>query len=276
MLIRGENGTGKGVLGHLHAWSNRATGPFITVSCPSLSAELLESDLFGHVKGAFTGAVRNIAGKVAAAEGGTLFLDEIGDLPLPLQPKLLRFLQERKYKRVGETPTRTANVRLIAATNRDLEAAVAAGTFREDLLYRLNVLELTLPPLRGRSDIAALASHLLDFFAHQTGRHLSGFTPEAIAALVKHSWPGNLRELRNAVERRGDPRRRPRSWAGRPSRSPRPCRLADRPQRRAGCSGGREYAGTGRNRAPPRRSLIVPQPRRRRSHAGHRSEYVVS
>ncbi len=172
--------------------------------------------------------------------------------------------------------TRTANVRLIAATNRDLEAAVAAGTFREDLLYRLNVLELTLPPLRGRSDIAALASHLLDFFARQTGRHLSGFTPEAIARAGQTLMAGESPRIAKRRRTRGDPRRRPRSWAGRPSRSPRPCRLADRPQRRAGCSGGREYAGTSRNRAPPRRSLIVPQPRRRRPHAGHRSEYVVS
>ena len=129
VLIRGESGTGKGVLARaLHAWSRRSSGPFVTVSCPSLSAELLESDLFGHVRGAFTGAVRDAAGKVAAAEGGTLFLDEVGDLPPPLQPKLLRFLQERRYERVGETKTRAADVRLVAATNRDLEAAVAAGT----------------------------------------------------------------------------------------------------------------------------------------------------
>jgi two-component system, NtrC family, response regulator AlgB len=202
VLIRGENGTGKGVLARaVHAWSARAAGPFVTVSCPSLSAELLESDLFGHAKGSFTGAVRDVAGKVAAAEGGTLFLDEIGDLPLPLQPKLLRFLQERKYERVGENRTRSADVRLVAATNHDLEAGVAAGTFREDLLYRLNVLELMLPPLRTRSDVAELAAHLLAFFARQTGRRLTGFTLEASAALAQHAWPGNLRELRNAVER---------------------------------------------------------------------------
>ncbi|WP_422928762.1 sigma-54-dependent transcriptional regulator [Singulisphaera sp. PoT] len=202
VLIRGENGTGKGVLARtLHQWSNRASGPFVTVSCPSLSAELLESDLFGHARGAFTGAIRDASGKVAAAEGGTLFLDEIGDLPPPLQPKLLRFLQERCYERVGETKTRQADVRLIAATNRDLEQAVAAGTFREDLFYRLNVVEVTLPPLRRRSDVADRAAHLLRFFGRQTSRKLTGFTAEALEALKRHPWPGNLRELRNAVER---------------------------------------------------------------------------
>ena len=202
VLIRGESGTGKGVLARaLHAWGRRAEGPFVTVSCPSLSAELLESDLFGHVRGAFTSAVRDSVGKVAAAEGGTLFLDEVGDLPGPLQPKLLRFLQDRRYERVGEATTRSADVRVIAATNRDLEAAVASGGFREDLLYRLNVIEMGLPPLRERSDVAGLADHLLGFFARQTGRKLAGFTPEAASALARHSWPGNLRELRNAVER---------------------------------------------------------------------------
>lgn len=202
VLIRGESGTGKGVLARtLHAWSRRAAGPLVTVSCPSLSPELLESTLFGHVKGAFTGAVRDVAGKVAAAEGGTLFLDEVGDLPAALQPKLLRFLQERTYERVGETTTRTADVRLVAATNRDLEASVASGLFREDLLYRLNVIELTLPPLRLRADIASLSDHLIAFFSHQLGRRLSGFSEEAREALSSYSWPGNLRELRNVIER---------------------------------------------------------------------------
>ena len=202
VLLRGENGTGKGVLARaLHAWGKRPDGPFVTVHCPSLSPDLLESDLFGHARGSFTGAVRDAAGKVAAAEGGTLFLDEVGDLPLALQPKLLRFLQERKYERVGETATRSADVRLVAATNRDLEAMVASGAFREDLLYRLNVVELVLPPLRDRTDIPDLADHLLAFFARQVGRSLAGFTAEARIALARHRWPGNLRELRNAIER---------------------------------------------------------------------------
>jgi NtrC-family two-component system response regulator AlgB len=202
VLIRGENGTGKGVLARaIHAWSNRRSGPFVTVSCPSLSAELLESDLFGHVRGSFTGAVRDVAGKVASAAGGTLFLDEIGDLPIALQPKLLRFLQEKKYERVGEARTQAADVRLVAATNRDLEAAVTSGQFREDLLYRLNVVELTLPPLRTRTDTLDLADHLLSFFARQTARRLTGFTAEARDVIVRHPWPGNLRELRNAIER---------------------------------------------------------------------------
>ena len=202
LLIRGENGCGKGVLARaVHAWSKRAGGPFVTVSCPSLSADLLESDLFGHVRGAFTSAVRDTTGKVEAARGGTLFLDEIGELPSALQPKLLRFLQEKTYERVGDTKTCTADIRLITATNRDLEQSVKAGLFREDLLYRLNVVELTLPPLRERSDRMDLANHLLTFFVNETGRSFSGFTAEARLALERHSWPGNLRELRNTIER---------------------------------------------------------------------------
>jgi NtrC-family two-component system response regulator AlgB len=203
ILLRGESGTGKGVLARaIHARSLRAAGPFITVSCPSLSAELLESELFGHVQGAFTGAMRDTVGKVAAAEGGTLLLDEVGELPLALQPKLLRLLQEKRYERVGETRTRASNARVLAATNRDLQAEVSAATFREDLLYRLNVIEVLVPPLRMRgSDIGPLADHLLQFFARQAGRPGLEFTDEARTALLRHPWPGNVRELRNAIER---------------------------------------------------------------------------
>ncbi|HEY2883229.1 MAG TPA: sigma-54 dependent transcriptional regulator, partial [Pirellulales bacterium] len=203
ILLRGESGTGKGVLARaIHAHSVRAKAPFVTIHCPSLSAELLESELFGHVQGAFTGAVRDTRGKVAVAEGGTLFLDEVGDLPLPLQPKLLRLLQEKTYERVGEAQTRTGNVRVVAATNRPLESEILTGRFREDLFYRLNVIEVTMPALRHRtSDILPLANHLLQFFARQNSKTISGFSPAATEALVHYPWPGNIRELRNAIER---------------------------------------------------------------------------
>jgi NtrC-family two-component system response regulator AlgB len=203
ILLRGESGTGKGVLARaIHARSSRAAAPFVTVHCPSLSGELLESELFGHVRGAFTGAFQDKLGKVAAAEGGTLFLDEIGDLPLSLQPKLLRVLQDKQYERVGETRTRVCDVRILAATNRDLQYAITTGAFREDLLYRLNVIEVVLPPLRERrDDLLPMADHLLQFFARQTGKPISGFTAEARDAILRHSWPGNVRELRNAIER---------------------------------------------------------------------------
>lgn len=203
VLLRGESGTGKGVLARaMHARSRRATKPFVTIHCPSLSVELLESDLFGHVRGSFTGAMRDALGKVEAANGGTLFLDEIGDLPFALQAKLLRLLQEKTYERVGEPTPRTADVRIMAATNRDLDEDVRAGRFREDLFYRLNVIELTVIPLRKRRcDILALARHLLKFFTLQSGNAVSGFTKEAEAALKAYQWPGNIRELRNAVER---------------------------------------------------------------------------
>lgn len=203
LLLRGASGTGKGVLARaIHARSTRASGPFVTVNCPSLSAELLESELFGHVRGAFTGAVQDTFGKVAAADGGTLFLDEIGDLPLSLQPKLLRMLQEKRYERVGETRTRACDVRIIAATNRDLQRGVETGTFREDLLYRLNVIEVVLPALcERRKDIPRLAEHLLQFFARQSGKYPMQFSESARTALIKYPWPGNVRELRNAIER---------------------------------------------------------------------------
>jgi NtrC-family two-component system response regulator AlgB len=203
VLLRGESGTGKGILARaIHARSRRAAGAFVTVHCPSLSAELLESELFGHMKGAFTGAVRTTEGRVATADGGTLFLDEVGDLPLPLQPKLLRLVQDRTYERIGEAKSRTADVRIIAATNRDLEAEVAAGRFREDLLYRLNVIEVTIPPLRERrTDLHPLADHLLVQLAGRAYKPLTGFTSTARDALVRHRWPGNVRELRNVIER---------------------------------------------------------------------------
>lgn len=203
LLIRGESGTGKTLLAHaIHSWSTRASKPFGTVSCPSLAPELLESELFGHVKGAFTGAIRSVPGRIAACEGGTLFLDEIGDLPLPVQAKLLRFLHERAYERVGDLETRRADVRIVTATNVDLEAAVRDRRFREDLFYRLNVVEILLPPLRERpEDVLPLAARLLAFFARQNHKRVNGFTPEAEGAILAHSWPGNVRELRNAIER---------------------------------------------------------------------------
>ncbi len=203
ILILGQSGTGKSVAaGAVHAASGLRDQPMVTVSCPSLSRELLESDLFGHVKGAFTGALRDHWGKVRAAEGGTLLLDEIGELPLELQPKLLRLLQEHEYERLGENKTRRAKVRIIAATNRDLAAEVAAGRFREDLFYRLNVITVTMPPLRERpGDLMIFAGQYLAFFAGQMKRKVLGFSAEAERCLLAHGWPGNLRELRNTVER---------------------------------------------------------------------------
>ena len=203
ILLLGESGTGKSVVARaVHQQSHLADRPFITVSCPSLSKELLESDLFGHVRGAFTGALRDHWGKVKAAAGGTLFLDEIGDLPMEIQPKLLRLLQEREYERVGENVTRQAEVRVIAATSRDLKTRVAEGTFREDLYFRLNVITAEMPPLRHRpGDVIRFAEHYFKHFAALCGRRLDGFSASASAAIQAYSWPGNLRELRNAIER---------------------------------------------------------------------------
>ncbi|MBI5441667.1 MAG: sigma-54-dependent Fis family transcriptional regulator [Deltaproteobacteria bacterium] len=203
VLFRGESGTGKTVLARfLHGASRRAEGPFVGVSCPTLSGELLASELFGHARGAFTGAVRDQQGKVEAAEGGTLFLDEVAEMPVELQAKLLRFLQEKRFERVGETRTRTADVRIAAATNRDLEAEVCAGRFREDLLYRLNVIEVPVPPLRERpEDVLALAEGFLRFFARTLRRPVPELSPAAREALLSYTWPGNVRELRNAMER---------------------------------------------------------------------------
>ena len=203
ILLRGESGTGKTVLARaIHSWSKRADKPFAVISCPSLLPELLESELFGHVKGAFTGAVRDNPGRIATCEGGTLLLDEIGDLPANLQPKLLRFLQDREYERVGDYTTRKADVRIIASTNRDLDRAVKEGQFREDLFYRLNVIQIEIPPLRERlEDVTTLAERLLAYFGQARHHLFLGFTPEALQALKQYHWPGNLRELRNVVER---------------------------------------------------------------------------
>jgi NtrC-family two-component system response regulator AlgB len=203
ILLLGESGTGKTVIARVvHERSPQRDNSFVTISCPSLSRELLESDLFGHVKGAFTGALTNTWGKVAQADGGTLFLDEIGEMPMEIQPKLLRLLQEKEYERVGETKTQRANVRVIAATNRDLSKAVQEGRFREDLFYRLNVIGVQLPALRERTgDLMNIARSYLRFFDVQCAKHLAGFTVRAESAMMRYRWPGNLRELRNAVER---------------------------------------------------------------------------
>jgi two-component system, NtrC family, response regulator AlgB len=203
VMLRGPSGTGKSVLARaIHGWSHRASKPLGIISCPTLSPELLESELFGHVRGAFTGALRDNPGRVAACEGGTLFLDEIGDLPLPIQSKLLRFIQDREYERVGDPRTRKADVRILAATNAELENAVRDGRFREDLFYRLNVIQIEIPPLRDRpDDTELLAKTMLGFFGAQNHKAFRGFSDDALRALRDYPWPGNIRELRNVIER---------------------------------------------------------------------------
>ena len=203
LLLRGESGTGKTVLARwIRSQSRRPEGPFVTVHCPMLSNELMSSILFGHKKGAFTGAVADSVGKVEEAEGGTLFLDEVADLNADAQARLLRFVNDRTYERVGEASERRADVRLIAATNRSLEEEVRLERFREDLLFRLNVIVLTVPPLRERpEDVLPLAQHYLRLFERWQGRQHLCFSESCEAAIVAHSWPGNLRQLRNAVER---------------------------------------------------------------------------
>jgi NtrC-family two-component system response regulator AlgB len=203
VLLQGESGTGKSVFARaIHHWSPRAPKPMGVVACPAVPLDLLESDLFGHAKGAFTGAVRDNPGRIAACEGGTIFLDEIGDMPLSLQAKLLRFIQDKEYERLGESTSRKANVRIIAATNTDLETRVAEGRFREDLFYRINVIRLTVPPLRQRpEDIMPLAMDFLAYLCRANHKVILGFTEEAVHTLVNYVWPGNVRELRNVVER---------------------------------------------------------------------------
>ncbi|AGA32189.1 sigma54 specific transcriptional regulator, Fis family [Thioalkalivibrio nitratireducens DSM 14787] len=203
VLILGESGTGKEELARrLHRFSPRADGPFVAVNCGALPAELAESELFGHRRGAFTGADRDHPGFVGAAEGGTLFLDEIGDLPLPLQPKLLRFLERGERQALGESRARTANVRVLAATHRDLHDAADQGLFRRDLFYRLHVVPLELPPLRLRgSDVLLLADHFLAEFARAHDASAPRLNRAARQALRSHSWPGNVRELRHLCER---------------------------------------------------------------------------
>jgi Nif-specific regulatory protein len=203
VLLRGETGTGKGIFARaIHVNSARQAGPFVTVDCTTLPGQLVESELFGHERGAFTGADRRVPGRVELAEHGTLFLDEVGDLPPEVQGKLLRFLQDRTFERVGGRETLEADVRVVAATHRDLEASVSAGTFREDLYYRVRVVEMVLPPLRTRGDdeIDALAAHFAAIYAKRYGKPSPRLDPAALAALHAHPWPGNVRELEHWIE----------------------------------------------------------------------------
>jgi transcriptional regulator with GAF, ATPase, and Fis domain len=202
-LILGESGTGKELVAReIHHRSRRKDKPLVRVNCASIPKDLFESEFFGHTRGAFTGAVKDRAGRFEAAEGGTLFLDEIGEIPLDLQSKLLRVLQEKSYERVGEDRTRQTDVRVIAATNRNLEHAVAAGRFREDLYYRLNVFPIQVPPLRDRmEDVALLAKHFIESSVRELGCHKPRLTRAAITKLQNYHWPGNIRELRNVIER---------------------------------------------------------------------------
>jgi two-component system, NtrC family, response regulator AtoC len=202
ILLLGESGTGKEVFARaIHNWSERKEKPFVPINCVGLSKELLESELFGHEKGAFTGALQLKLGKLELAQGGTVFLDEFGDISAEVQTKLLRFLQEREFERVGGTRPISVDVRIIAATNRDLDAAVKNGQFREDLFYRLNVIRLVLPPLRERKDdIPDLANYFLRKFSVETKKDFTAIGNEALERLVAHAWPGNVRELANVIE----------------------------------------------------------------------------
>ena len=203
VLITGETGTGKELIAReIHTRSSRAKGPFVTINCGAIPENLLESELFGHVRGAFTGAVANKAGRFQAANGGTLLLDEIGEMPMALQVKLLRALQERVVMRVGDTHAEPVDIRVLAATNRDLETEIKANRFREDLYYRLNVVQIHLPPLRDRGDdIVVLARYMVGRYAPDYGNQVRGLTPQAVAAIKRHHWPGNIRELENRIKK---------------------------------------------------------------------------
>jgi len=203
VLITGENGTGKDLVAHsVHALSSRKSQPFVEVNCAAIPEELIESELFGHEKGAFTGATQLRRGKFDLAHGGTLFLDEIGDMSLKTQAKILRILQEQKFERVGGSQTISVDVRIVAATNKDLKAEIAKNNFREDLYYRLNVIPFVVPPLRDRQgDVALLVQHFLKEFSASHARTELQFAPEAVAVLSSYTWPGNVRELRNLIER---------------------------------------------------------------------------
>jgi transcriptional regulator with GAF, ATPase, and Fis domain len=203
VLILGESGTGKERIADcIHLHSPRRNRPLIKVNCAALPASLIESELFGHERGAFTGATERRQGKFEQAEGGTLFLDEIGELPFDLQVKLLRVLQEREIERIGGSATIKINVRIIAATNRNLEKEVAEGRFRIDLYYRLNVFPLVLPPLRERrDDIPVLANHFAEVFSRKTGKRIAGFSEKVLEDMMNYSWPGNIRELEHLIER---------------------------------------------------------------------------
>jgi Nif-specific regulatory protein len=202
VLLLGESGTGKTLVAKiLHELSTRSGSPFVKINCASLPENLLESELFGYEKGAFTGAVKSKAGRVEEADGGTIFLDEIGELTLPLQAKLLRFLQEKEFERLGGANTRKVDVRVLAATNRDLTAAVAEGAFREDLYYRLNVFPIHVPPLRERKqDIPDLLRHFVEKISQEYGRNIS-ISKTAMSTLTQYDWPGNVREMENLIER---------------------------------------------------------------------------
>jgi transcriptional regulator with PAS, ATPase and Fis domain len=203
VLVTGETGTGKELIAReIHNRSPRAKGPFVTINCGAIPENLLESELFGHVKGAFTGAVANKQGKFQQASGGTLFLDEIGEMPLNLQVKLLRAIQEKVVIKVGDTRPEPVDIRILAATNRDLEEEIKGERFREDLFYRLNVVNIHLPPLRDRGeDVLVIARYLLSRYAKEYDSKVKGFSPNASVAIRKHNWPGNIREMENRIKK---------------------------------------------------------------------------